>query len=42
MADSANKELTAAAHALAEEEAGKESGLVEDRHAKQKLSLIHI
>ena len=29
MADSANKELTAAAHALAEEEAGKESGLVD-------------
>lgn len=26
MADSANKELTAAAHALAEEEAGKEAG----------------
>ena len=40
MADSANKELTAAAHALAEEEAGKESGLVEDRHAKQKSSKL--
>ena len=42
MADSANKELTAAAHALAEEEAGKESGLVEDRHAKQKSSKLTV
>lgn len=42
MADSANKELTTAAHALAEEEAGKESGLVEDRHAKQKSSKLTV